>query len=91
MATLLAALRTAASVTSVSLYVLLAGPPVLLWTIVTRRADLLYATASLGVRMGFALAGITVRVVGGEHIRRGPAVYVCNHTSNIDSPAVFFA
>jgi len=91
MATLLAALRTAASVTSVSLYVLLLGPPALLWTIITRNARLLYATASLGVRMGFALAGITVRVVGGQHIRRGATVYVCNHTSNVDSPAVFFA
>jgi 1-acyl-sn-glycerol-3-phosphate acyltransferase len=91
MTTLLAAIRTAASVTSVSLYVLLLGPPVLLWTLVSRDARLLYATAGLGVRMGFALAGITVRVRGVENIRPGPAVYVCNHTSNVDSPAVFFA
>jgi len=91
MATLIAALRTAASVTSVSLYVLLLGPPVLLWTLIVRNARLLYATAALGVRMGFALAGIRIRVHGAGHIQTGPVVYVCNHTSNIDSPAVFFA
>src|SRR5262245_10480098 len=88
----LAALRTAAATLVVWLYVFLAGPPVLLWTIFSKRPALLYATAGLGVRMGFALAGLTVRVVGDEHIRRqGPAVYVCNHSSNVDSPAVFHA
>ena len=91
MATLSAALRTAAAITAVSLYVLIFGPPVLLWTFISRRSHLLYATAGLGVRMGFALAGITVRVAGSENIRPGPAVYVCNHTSNVDSPAVFFS
>ena len=46
-ATLIAALRTAASVTSVSLYVLLLGPPVLLWTLIVRNARLLYARAGI--------------------------------------------
>lgn len=88
---LLAALRTAAAGLVVSLYVFLLGPPVLLWTILSRRPSLLYATAGLGVSLGFRLAGIDVRVVGREHIRPGAAVYVCNHSSNVDSPAVFIA
>jgi 1-acyl-sn-glycerol-3-phosphate acyltransferase len=41
--------------------------------------------------MGFALAGIRVRVTGAQHILPGAAVYVCNHTSNLDAPAVFHA
>src|SRR5262245_41783313 len=88
---LLAALRTASAVIVVWLYVFLLGPPALLWTLLSRRPELLYKTASLGVRIGFALAGITVRVVGQEHILTGPAVYVSNHSSNVDSPAVFYA
>jgi len=84
-------LSCSAAVLVVSLFVVLLGPPVLVWTILTRRPSLLYATAGLGVRTGFALAGIRVRVLGREHIRRGAAVYVCNHSSNVDSPAVFIA
>lgn len=87
---LLAAARTFAAVLSVSLYVLLCGPPVLLWTAVTRSPRLMYAAGGLGVRMGLALAGIRVRVLGREHIQHA-AVYACNHSSNIDPPAVFHA
>ena len=51
----------------------------------------MYAPAALGVRLGFALAGIRLRVAG----RRAPparrAVYACNHSSNIEPPAVFLA
>ena len=73
------------------LYVLICGPVLLLWTLVTRRAGVLYAAGALGIQMGFALAGIRLRVVGAEHIRSGAAVYACNHSSNIDPPAVFLA
>ena len=66
---ILAALRTAAAAVVVSLWVLIAGPPVLLWTILTGRPAVLYATAAFGVRMGFALAGIVVRIAGAEHAR----------------------
>jgi 1-acyl-sn-glycerol-3-phosphate acyltransferase len=84
-----AALRTLAACGLVSAYVLLAGPPILLWTWLTGRPDLLYRAAALGVRVGFALAGIRLRVIGADRIGPGPAVYACNHTSNVDSPAVF--
>jgi 1-acyl-sn-glycerol-3-phosphate acyltransferase len=86
---LLAALRTVAACTAVALYVLLIGPPVLAWSLLSRRPAFLYTVASAGVRLGFALAGISLRLQGAEHLRPGPAVYACNHNSNIDSPAVF--
>jgi len=88
---LLAAIRTFSSVTFVSLYVLVCGPPVLLWTIISRRPRALYATAVTGVRAGFALAGVRVRVTGMENFQAGGAVYACNHSSNVEPPAVFFA
>jgi 1-acyl-sn-glycerol-3-phosphate acyltransferase len=88
---LLAAARTVAAGVAVSLYVLSAGPPVLLWSILSGRPAALYRTAGLGVRLGLALAGIRVRIRGEAHIQPGPIVYACNHSSNVDSPAVFFA
>ncbi len=88
----LAAIRTAAAGVVVSVYVFLLGPPVLLWTILSKHPALLYQVAGLGVRIGLALAGITVRVIGDANILRGrAAVYVSNHSSNVDSPSVFFA
>ncbi|MCC7009183.1 MAG: 1-acyl-sn-glycerol-3-phosphate acyltransferase [Acidobacteria bacterium] len=89
--TLVAAIRTVAAAVAVSGYVLLVGPPVLLWTVISKRPRLLYAAAAMGVRMGFALAGVRVKTAGVEHMVQGAAVYVCNHTSNVDSPAVFYA
>lgn len=86
----LAALRTFAAVVAVSLYVLICAPPALLWTILSRDVRLLYAAGGGGVRLGFALAGIRVRVLGREHLQPA-AVYACNHSSNIDPPAVFLA
>jgi 1-acyl-sn-glycerol-3-phosphate acyltransferase len=88
---ILAAFRTAAAAVVLPAYVFLAGPPALLWTLLTRRPGLLYATAGLGVRVGFRLVGVRVRTVGDEYLRPGPAVYASNHSSNIDSPAMFLA
>jgi 1-acyl-sn-glycerol-3-phosphate acyltransferase len=90
-ADLLAAIRTVLAGTAISLYVLIAAPPVLLWTVVSRRASLLYAAGSVGMRLGLAIAGIRVEIVGSEHVQRRPAVYASNHNSNIDPPAVFLA
>ena len=90
LAVVIAAARTVAAVTAVALFVLVCGPPVMLWSLVTRRPGPLYGAGALGVRMGFALAGIRLRVEGAEHLRPG-AVYASNHASNIDPPAVFLA
>jgi 1-acyl-sn-glycerol-3-phosphate acyltransferase len=86
-----AALRTLATGIVLSLYVLVAGPLVLLWTVASRDARLLYTAGAAGVRMGMALSGIGLKVIGAEHIQRGPAVYTSNHSSNIEPPAVFLA
>ena len=88
---ILAALRTTATAVVIPLYVCLAGPPALLWAVLTGRTQLLYGTAGLGVRLGFAIAGVRVRLEGEANLQPGPVVYACNHSSNIDSPAVFIA
>jgi len=87
---IVAAVRTFATALFLTLYVGIFGPLTLLWTLVTRDARLIYATAGLGVRIGFLLAGIRLVVTGREHLQHG-AVYACNHSSNIEPPAVFYA
>lgn len=89
--TLIAAVRTLATLAGVSLYVLLLAPPALLWTVATRNPSLLYAVGGLGIRLGFALAGIRVAVRGREHIQTGAAVYAGNHASNLEPPVLFDA
>ena len=85
---ILAALRTAAACTSVALYVLLIGPPALLWALLTRRPNILYTVGTGGVRMGLTLAGLTVEVAGAEHLQPG-AVFACTHSSNVEAPIMF--
>lgn len=87
---LVAAARTFAAVLTVSLYVLIAGPLVLLWTSVSRDPRLMYRAGAIGVRVGLFLAGIKVIVEGREHMQPA-SVYACNHASNIDPPAIFRA
>jgi 1-acyl-sn-glycerol-3-phosphate acyltransferase len=90
-ADLFAAIRTGLAGTALSAYVLIAAPPVLVWTAVSRDATLLYAAGSVGMRLGLAIAGIRLHVAGAEHLLPRPAVYVSNHSSNLDPPAVFLA
>jgi 1-acyl-sn-glycerol-3-phosphate acyltransferase len=73
------------------LYVLLCGPPILLWSLLTRRPGLLYAAGGLGVRVGFLLVGLRVETRGADPLPDVGAVYACNHSSNVEAPAVFWA
>ena len=85
------ALRTLVTAIVIPLYVLVLGPPALLWTLASRDPRFLFAVGAAGVRLGFALAGLKLRVLGQEHILPGGAVYACNHSSNVEAPAVFLS
>jgi 1-acyl-sn-glycerol-3-phosphate acyltransferase len=87
---LVAAARTLAAVVTVSLYILIAGPLVLLWTSVSRNPRVMYRAGAWGVRAGLFLAGVRVILEGREHLQPA-SVYACNHASNIDPPAIFRA
>jgi len=78
-------------VLAVILYVAILGPPVLAWALLTRRPGLMYSAGASGIRTGFALAGIRLRVLGLEHLPDRAAVYAANHSSNVEPPAVFLA
>jgi 1-acyl-sn-glycerol-3-phosphate acyltransferase len=89
-ARILAAVRTVLACTAVALYVLVIGPPILAWTMLTRRPAAMYAAGALGVRLGFALAGLRLSLEGEQHLNPG-VVFACNHSSNVEAPAVFLA
>jgi 1-acyl-sn-glycerol-3-phosphate acyltransferase len=85
-----AALRSLATYVSVSLYVLLIGPPFLLIALAVGSPAILYRVGLFGVRLGLALSGIRVRVTGREHLQRNrAAVYAVNHASNVEPPILF--
>jgi 1-acyl-sn-glycerol-3-phosphate acyltransferase len=87
---MLPALRSIVTYLTISLYVLLIGPPFLLIALLFGQVGLLYRVGHLGVKLGLQLSGIKFQVEGAEHIeRRRAAVYAVNHTSNVEPPVVF--
>jgi 1-acyl-sn-glycerol-3-phosphate acyltransferase len=87
-----AAVRSIATYVAVSLYVFVTGLVGMLLATLFGWTDLLYIFGHGGVRLGTALAGISYRVAGTEHLPRDrAAVYCCNHQSNIDPPILYTA
>jgi 1-acyl-sn-glycerol-3-phosphate acyltransferase len=81
-------LRTAFICVFLSLYILLLGPPLLLYTLVTKNPDPLYWTAIKGIMFFVNCVGVRVQVKGIERIPQGTCIFAANHTSSADAPAV---
>jgi 1-acyl-sn-glycerol-3-phosphate acyltransferase len=81
-------LRTIFIIVFLSLYILILGPPLLLYTLIARNVDPLYWTGLRGVTFFFRAVGVRVRVVGLENIPSGVCLFAANHTSSADAPAV---
>jgi 1-acyl-sn-glycerol-3-phosphate acyltransferase len=81
-------IRTAIVAVFLTLYTLVLGPPLILYTIVTRSADLLYWVGVKGLVFITRVAGMRVRVEGRENIPPGVCLFVANHTSNADATAI---
>ena len=70
-------------------YILMLGPPVVIYALVTGNSDPLYRVAMVGVRMALWLSGVELDVRGKEKIAYGHAVvYLPNHQGNCDPPAM---
>ena len=70
-------------------YILLTGPPMLVYSLMTGSTRALYRVGMTGARMALWLAGVRVEVRGREKIPAGEAlVFMPNHQSNVDPPAV---
>ncbi len=71
-----------------SLYILIVGPPLLVYTWITRNPDPIYWAGVNGVMFFVRAVGVRVRVLGIERIPSGVCLFVANHTSSADAPAV---
>src|SRR5437773_7050901 len=71
-----------------SLYILIVGPPLLIYTLITRNPDPIYWAGVKGVMFFVRAVGVKVRVKGTERIPAGACLFVANHTSSADAPAV---
>lgn len=80
--------RTIFIVIFLSLYILILGPPLLLYTLITRHVDPLYWAGVRGVMFFVRAVGVRVRVEGKAKIPSGVCLFVANHTSSADAPAV---
>ena len=74
--------------TFLPLYALLAGPPLLLYTLISRNPNPLYWGGVKGIVYLMRMVGVKVRIVGRERVPAGACLFVANHTSSADAPAV---
>jgi 1-acyl-sn-glycerol-3-phosphate acyltransferase len=81
-------LRTLFVAVFLSLYILLVGPPLLVYTLLTGNPDPIYWAGIKGVMFFVRAAGVRVRVLGLERIPPGTCLFAANHTSAADAPAV---
>jgi 1-acyl-sn-glycerol-3-phosphate acyltransferase len=70
------------------LYSLIAGLPLLIYTFISRNPNPLYWAGVKGVMFFVRAVGVRVRVSGRDRIPLGPCLFVANHTSSADAPAV---
>src|SRR2546421_11510404 len=71
-----------------SLYIIVVGIPLLLWTVISRNPAALYWGGVRGVMFCVRSVGVKVKVSGLERIPSGACLFVANHTSSADAPAV---
>ena len=71
-----------------SLYIIVAGIPLLIYTVISKNPGALYWAGVRGVMFFVRAVGVRVRVAGAERIPPGTCLFVANHTSSADAPAV---
>ena len=81
-------LRTLFVAVFMSLYILIVGPPLIVYAWITGNPDPVYWAGARGVMFFVRAVGVQVRVLGLERIPPGVCLFVANHTSSADAPAV---
>jgi 1-acyl-sn-glycerol-3-phosphate acyltransferase len=81
-------IRTIFIAIALGLGTLVLGPPLILFTLLTRSATVLYWTGVKLVVYVTRIAGEKVTVEGRENIPAGVCLFAANHTSNADAPAI---
>ncbi len=81
-------LRTLFIAVFLSIYILIVGPPLLVYTAITKDPDPIYWAGVKGVMFFVRAVGVKVRVRGMERIPPGVCLFAANHTSSADAPAI---
>ncbi len=73
----------------IGVYILILGPPLLLYMLLTGNSDPVYAAGKRGARLALWLAAVRLEVLGLEKIQQGRVVvFMANHQGNCDPPAL---
>src|SRR5580704_6263100 len=80
--------RAAFLCVGLTLYILIVGPPLLVYSYLTKNVDPLYNAAIGGVMFFVRAVGVHVEVRGAERIPSCTVIFAANHTSSADAPAV---
>jgi 1-acyl-sn-glycerol-3-phosphate acyltransferase len=80
-------IRTVLGATSLALYIIVVGLPVIAYSLLSGTSDFLYRAGKWGIGASMRLAGVRVRAEGVENIPPGVCVFAANHVSNLDPPA----
>src|SRR5262244_2732492 len=81
-------LRTFFVAIFLSLYIFVVGIPLLIYTVLVKDPNLLYWAGARGTMFFVRAVGVRVHVKGRERIPPGTCLFVANHTSSADAPAV---
>jgi 1-acyl-sn-glycerol-3-phosphate acyltransferase len=81
-------LRTLFVAIFLSLYTIVVGIPLLIYTVLVKNSNALYWAGARGTMFFVRAVGVRVKVLGTERIPRGTCLFVANHTSSADAPAV---
>jgi 1-acyl-sn-glycerol-3-phosphate acyltransferase len=81
-------LRTLFVAVFLTIYILLVGPPLLIYSLLTNHIDPLYWAGVKGVMFFVRAVGVRVRVEGLARVPSGACLFVANHTSSADAPAI---
>jgi 1-acyl-sn-glycerol-3-phosphate acyltransferase len=84
-------IRAAFITVFLSLYILIVGPPLLLYTLLTKNPDPLYWAGVNGVMFFVRFVGVRVHVKGLERIPAETCIFAANHSSSADAPAVVWS
>jgi 1-acyl-sn-glycerol-3-phosphate acyltransferase len=81
-------LRTLFVAIFLSLYIIVVGIPLLLYTVLMKNPNALYWAGARGTMFFVRAVGVRVSVKGAERIPPGTCLFVANRTSSADAPAV---
>jgi len=81
-------IRTLFVAVFLSLYIIIVGIPLLIYTVLVKSPDALYWAGARGTMFFVRAVGVRVKVIGTERVPPGTCLFVANHTSSADAPAV---